>query len=116
MRGRYRHAQRVAVEALAVTARRGDLVVELRAWKMFGLLPILLLHKPASTGTVGKAELENRCSLFARGEWRTLLRAAAISEQPVVTQSVQRRATDVGGKNSRAPAYVWRSALKPGKL
>ena len=81
MRGRYRHAQRVALEAVAATARAGDEANELRAWKLFGLLSILLLHRPAATGIVGKAELEHRCTLFALGEWGTLLASADVPKQ-----------------------------------
>ena len=44
-----------------------DPVAELRAWKLFGLVPIVLLHKPKHGGAVGRDELAQRADDFSRG-------------------------------------------------
>ena len=44
-----------------------------RAWKLFGLVPILLLSRPAHTGSVGRDELAKRADEFAQGGWGDLL-------------------------------------------
>ena len=89
IRGRYRHALRISLEAMNTARQSGDEVGELRAWKLFGLLSILILHRTSAKGSVGKAELENRCDLFARGEWRRLLDAAKASSTGVRPRRVQ---------------------------
>ena len=45
----------------------GDVESETRAWKLFELIPMMLLHKPKGTGSVGRSELARRFDLFARG-------------------------------------------------
>ncbi len=78
MRGRYRHAQRIALEAINRAVQAEDIVAEERAWKLFGLLSAMLLHRTTSQGSVGKAELEHRCDLFSRGAWDILLASANV--------------------------------------
>ena len=51
----------------------GDAVAEERAWKLFGLIPVVLLHRPQGCGSVGKQELAERANKFGRGRWRELL-------------------------------------------
>ena len=73
IRGRYRHAQRIALEAIDASHRGGtELDVE-RAWKLFGLLSIMLLHRSPESRSVDPQELEERCAAFARGEWLRLI-------------------------------------------
>ena len=48
-----------------------DPVAELRAWKLFGLVPIVLLHKPKHGRTVGRDELAQRADDFSKGRWAT---------------------------------------------
>ena len=54
----------------------GNVEVETRAWKLFGLIPFLLLHRLAGTGSVGRTELAQRADDFARGLWTDLIRKA----------------------------------------
>ena len=86
MRGRYRHAQRIALDEADTAARTGDATAECRAWKLFGLLSRLLLHRPQSEGHVGKKELEQRCEAFARGEWLSLLASAQAQSRGVASK------------------------------
>lgn len=76
IRGRYRHAQHLALEFIDKSSNEVDAC---RGWKAFGLLSTMPLHRPRSTGSVGRTELEKRTEAFARGEWTALLEAAASS-------------------------------------
>ena len=54
-----------------------------RAWKLFGLVPVMLLHRPRGTGSIGKDELVSRADDFVRGRWIDLLENIDdISRQP----------------------------------
>ena len=51
-------------------------LLEERAWKLFLLLPRLLLHKTTRGGKAGERNLRQRISLFDAGCWDVLLRDA----------------------------------------
>ena len=53
-----------------------DFVAESWAWKLFGLVPIMLLHRPGHTGSVGRDELFHRADEFVKGRWADLLNDA----------------------------------------
>ena len=53
-----------------------DEEAEVRAWKLFGLIPMMLLHKPKGVGSVGRNELAQRINLFQRGSWAQLIHQA----------------------------------------
>ena len=73
LRGRVRHAYRVALEERDAAAAHGDLEGEDRAWKVFGLIPQLILCRPAGCERVDPRELEARLDAFSEGRWRELL-------------------------------------------
>ena len=75
MRGRYAHAMRVVLEEISISVQQEDAVGEARAWKAFGLLSRMLLHKPVG-GKIEAGELRARFDAFARGDWSDLLAAA----------------------------------------
>ena len=56
-----------------------DNAAEERAWKLFGLVPVMLLHRPRGSGSVGRDELAQRADDFARGHWIALLHNARLS-------------------------------------
>ena len=72
LKAKYRVALTTALEAVHEAAQRRDPVKEVRAWKLFSLLPFWLLRKPLGQGRVGKAELSDRFELFAGGQWESL--------------------------------------------
>ena len=72
-RGRFRHAQRIALEAIDAADRQADPIALERGWKLFGLLPTMLLHYPVGSRGVEPAQLESRFESFARGAWEQLV-------------------------------------------
>ena len=54
-----------------------DPAAEERAWKLFGLVPAMLLHRPRGTGSVGRDELAQRADEFASGHFLYLLEMAS---------------------------------------
>ena len=59
---------------------------ENRAWKLFALVPMLLLHRPKHVGCVGRDELAKRADRLVRGQWSDLIaevRACASRTCPV---------------------------------
>ena len=70
-RGRLRHSFRTALEERCLAALEGD--VEARAWKLFAVVPIMLLSRPRGIGRIGRDELALRADQFARGDWRELI-------------------------------------------
>ena len=50
--------------------------MEVRAWKLFFLLPFMLLRKGRGVGKVGTDELSRRFDNFSEGLWRILLEEA----------------------------------------
>ena len=50
-----------------------------RAWKLFLLVPRLLLTRPRETGAAGRTALLQRFQAFEAGRWRELLDAATLS-------------------------------------
>ena len=49
--------------------KANDWVAEERAWKLLGLVRVMLLHRPRHTGSVGRDELAKRADDFRRGKW-----------------------------------------------
>ena len=77
-RGRLRFSIGLALNGADQMAR--DPVAETRAWKLFGLVPMMLLRRPRQGGFVGRYELAQRADDFARGLWCDLLADARQSQ------------------------------------
>ena len=73
MRGAYRGAMQGALDEIIEGRHRRNVVKEERGWKLFFLIPGLLLFKPARGGGVSRNQLEDRLRRFASGEWLSLL-------------------------------------------
>ena len=58
LRGRLRHCFGVALRERHRAKLAGDRVVEIRAWKLFGMVPIMLLRRTKHSGIVGRDELD----------------------------------------------------------
>ena len=67
LRGAYRSSLRVALTEADLGYAAGDDARVSRAWKLFLLLPRMLLHKPVRGGLVPKVKLKERFILFIAG-------------------------------------------------
>ena len=75
-RGRLRFSLGVALRARSRAKLARDPVAETQAWKLFGLIPMLLFHRPRHSSIVVRDDLAQRADDFARGLWRELWTAA----------------------------------------
>eukprot|EP00439_Symbiodinium_sp_Y106_P011468 s11075_g1.t1 len=66
-----RHGVRLALRALREAYARGTALQQTRAWKLFLLLPRLLLHRAREPGNVGRETLVQRARDFLAGRWAT---------------------------------------------
>ena len=71
-RGAHRGAMRIAMEE----ATQPDLRRSERGWKLFMLLPRMLLHRPGRRGNVSKTKLTSRFDDFSAGHWDVLISAS----------------------------------------
>ena len=76
LRGRLRECFATTLRERYRAKLAGDIVAEERAWKAFGLVPLLLLHRPRGCGSLGRDELALRADRFARGQSFELLEDA----------------------------------------
>ena len=111
LRGRFRHSLCVALRERCRAKLVGDTVAEERAWKVFGLVPALLLHRPRGCGRVGKEELVERANMFGRGQWRDLLEQDIIREQKRRGRAACNRVQQ--GQVSRARQELLGATLAP---
>ena len=73
MKGGVRSAFRLALEIIDKGYVQGDVVKQERGWKLFFLIPRLLLYKTQGETIIPKEELSRRCVAFTKGEWQDLL-------------------------------------------
>ena len=64
---------RVALDHISFGRSRFDVLQEERGWKLFLLIPRLLLFRPGRGGLIPKRKLEERANRFAAGQWLSLL-------------------------------------------
>jgi hypothetical protein len=118
LKGRVRHALGLALAAIQQAETQQQSV---RAWKLWLLLPRMLLHRPTGVRTLPKPEWHARITAFQAGEWLALLRAAQDSttsnstptEQAPTAQQQARRARQLVHQGELSAA---RQALTAGPL
>ena len=121
IRGLLRQAARQALEARSRARRTQDRGGEIRGWKLFCLLPMLLFHRPSGDRKVSKPELCRRLDLFAEGNsevlWRYVVRVAGA---PVHTHTRDSERRDLAacrqvqmGEVARARQCLTGAALAP---
>ena len=97
MRGRLRQSLAVALWERSRAKDVGDVVGEERAWKVFGLIFVMLLYRPRGTMSIGREELAKRADDLAHGRFSQLLsRANQVIESQrhtrnTVTDTIERR-------------------------
>ena len=67
----FRVATTQALEFRSHAVRTQDRVSEVRGWKLFCLLPVMLLRRESGGSKVSKQELCRRFDLFVEGNWES---------------------------------------------
>ena len=107
LRGAYQGAVRLGMQEVLSQTRSE--VSRVRAWKLFLLLPRILLFRSGRGGLIPKNKLRERFALFADGQWITLLRqgqAAAEAHKAGVLRRRHRQVDSVEKRAERAQALV----------
>ena len=94
LRGPFKNALKVAMEA----ALQEDELSQERGWKLFVMLPRMVLHRPPR-GNIAREKLISRFELFTRGEWSSLLEASQTCDERAVV--ARRRVRGVGDNIER---------------
>ena len=115
MRGAYRSAMRVALTEIDQGRSDGDSSRSSRGWKLFLLLPRLLLHKLPRGGQVPKKQLQRRFESFTDGDWAHLL-ATSIDCASRAAQSSSRRSRRRDPDNLEARAARAEALTQMGEL
>ena len=92
LRGAYCSAMRLALHEIISGMESDNQVRITRGWKLFILLPRMLLFKPPRGGKVAKNKLLDRFTKFAQGQWLELLSASA---------EASKSAADIRARRSR---------------
>ena len=109
LRGPNRIAMRTALENICGGRRGQEWARQERGWKVFFLLPRMLLHRPARGGLIPRSKLESRFESFVRGDWRSLISASRTcnAQAASVRQRRSRRSQDcMERRAARAEALV----------
>ena len=83
-----------------------------RGWKLFALIPTMLLHKPQGTGKVSRDEFAKRVDDFFQGRWAELLNAARGS---CAIQRPRTEEAEVEKRGRFSPKSKWAKFREPGK-
>ena len=107
MRGNHRIAMRTVLEEICAGERTGEEARAERGWKLFILLPRMLLHRPARGGHIPRAKLISRFESFVRGDWGSLILASReCSTQAAVVRRRRSRRTGDNLEHRAARAEV----------
>ena len=102
-------AMRLALQKMVSGMELQNRLRILRGWKLFILIPRLLLFRPARGGKVPKNQLLDRLSKFANGQWLDLLgKSQEASENAARLRSRRRRnrVDEVEKRVERAEALI----------
>ena len=100
LRSRFRECMGVALRERFRTKQAGDVDAENRAWKLFALVPMMLLHRSRGAGSMGRTELSQRVVDFANARWSDLIRQAveevsrSSPQRPVTSEVEEQRRRD----------------------
>ena len=109
MKGAYRSAIRIALTEIDEGRTPNAILRTSRGWKLFLLIPRLLLHRPPRGGKIPKAQLQRRIESFSRGECGSLLASAQESTSRGAQAFSRRRRVirdDVESRAAQAEALV----------
>ena len=114
LKGAFRCALRTALDEVIAGHEQGNDSRMARGWKLFMLLPRLLLFRPSRGGMVPKKKLEERVSCFNDGSWLRLLEESQTSEAQAHQTSSRRRRNQVDSVEKRASKAL--SLVQMGEL
>ena len=91
MKGAFRLGLRAALEEVLVGHPQRSDVRMARGWKLFMLLPRMMLHKPPRGGQVPRKKFEERVQLLQNGQWSQLLERSLSNDEQAHHVSSRRR-------------------------
>ena len=120
LKGPYVSAVRIAIRE-ALEARVGGNEVKLtRAWKLFLLLPRMLLFRPPRGGKIPKPQLLERFAKFQRGQWSELVEEGAILAEEAHSACCRKRRRQKADVPRRAHSALvcvgWGQALEGAEI
>ena len=119
LRGPFRNVLKLALEEASWGNCRDNEVRQERGWKLFMLLPRMLLHRPPGGGVIPRSKFVARFEVFARGEWIQFLTASALCNEKAASarQRQRRRGGDDWSAGSEGPRtwYTLVSSLQQGR-
>ena len=119
-RGAYCAALRFAMNEVRIGCRESNVEKQARGWKLFLLIPRLLLHRPARGGLIPRGKLRERFEKFAQGRWVELQTVSATLEEDAHTARIRRgrrRQDSVAVRAGRAESLAHSvSCLQHGQL
>ena len=111
-KGPYRKAMRVAMDGAncGVPARQEG------GWKLFVLLPRLLLFRHARGGNLGKEKFAKRYDMFVDGEWAELFRCSRKCAEDMGSLNRRRQRRVHTDPHVKLVGSRWASSLQPDRL
>ena len=107
LRGCFRGAMRLVCKTVNHGRRESNVQMETRGWKLFLLLPRMLVFRPPRGGLVPRQRLVERVNKFISGEWRSLvegsLMVAASGEASSRRRRRRQQSDDMERRANRAP-------------
>ena len=102
VRGAYNVAMRIALQEIEAGFQSQNEERQSKGWKLFLLLPRMLLFRPHRGGLIPKQRLLDRFLLFSRGSWTELLIQSRDHAEAARTGSIRRRRSHVDTQQRRA--------------
>ena len=102
VRGAYRAAMRIALEEIVFGHQAQNEDRQSRGWKLFVLLPRMLLFRPPRGGLIPKQRVLDRFTEFARGSWTELLISSRECSEAARKGSIRRRRTQTDSLEKRS--------------
>ena len=111
LKGAYCAALRMAMIEVRHGRLDGDVERQLRGWKLFLLVPRLLLHRPARGGLISKSKLRERFVALTEGWWMELWRECITNEENARAVRSRRgrthRSDSLGKRGTRAQSLAF---------
>ena len=102
LHGAYRSALRQAIDGVKSGLERNDVVLQVRAWKLFLLVPRMLLFRPCRGGLIPRKTIEERVALFQSGHWDVLVEMSLDASMQAATVRSRRKRRDLDSVEKRA--------------